>query len=204
MSESEQTVFVVDDDDAFRDSLEVLFDSIGIRAEGFASADSFLERYEPHLTGCLVLDIRMPGMSGLDLQAELNRRESRLPILFITGHGDVPMAVRAMKAGAADFLSKPFSHQDLLDRVQTALRIEADGRGRLAEVEELRERYERMTAREAEVFELVVAGLANKVIANRLGISQRTVEIHRAQAMAKMEAPSLAELVRMSIALQAD
>lgn len=201
MTANEQLVFIVDDDDDFRDSLEVLFDSVGIETEGFSSADSFLEGYDPSRAACLVLDIRMPGRSGLDLQAELNRRGSRLPILFMTGHGDVPMAVRAMKAGATDFLSKPFSHQDLLDRVQRALETAARERDRSAEIEELRERQARLTPREVEVQELVVAGLANKVIANRLGISQRTVEIHRAQVMSKMEAASLADLVRMSIDL---
>lgn len=202
MSELQQTVFIVDDDDAFRDSLEVLFESVGIENRGFASANEFLAAGVETGGGCLVLDIRMPGMSGLDLQAELNRRGARLPILFMTGHGDVPMAVRAMKAGAMDFLTKPFSHQELLDRVQAALKSEADDRERATEAGELSKRHARLTPREGEVFELVVAGLANKVIANRLGISQRTVEIHRAQVMAKMKAGSLAELVRMAIEIE--
>ena len=198
MSENEQTVYVVDDDEGFRDSLEVLFESVGLPAQGFDSADTFLEEYDPDARGCLVLDIRMPGMSGLELQAELNQRGSQVPIIFITGHGDVSMAVRAMKSGAFDFLSKPFSHQDLLDLVHAALRGEADDHARVAELNDFKARFERLTPRERQVMELVVDGLANKVIANRLEISQRTVEIHRAQVMEKMEADSLADLVRMA------
>ncbi len=204
MNATGQTVFVVDDDEAFRDSLRVLFDSVGIACETFPSALQFLEGHDTAAPGCLVLDVRMPRMSGLELQSELNRRGSRLPIVFITGHGDVPMAVRAMKAGATDFLSKPFSHQDLLDRVQAALASEADRRDAATGLQELGERQQRLTPREVEVMALVVEGLANKVIASKLGISQRTVEIHRAQVMTKMEADSLADLVRMAMAIGSD
>ncbi|REJ84720.1 MAG: DNA-binding response regulator [Acidobacteria bacterium] len=194
-------VFIVDDDEGFRDSMVMLCDSVGLETEAFASAAEFLRRFSPEMRGCLLLDVRMPGMSGLELQQELSRRNSRVPIVFMTGHGDIPMAVAAMKAGAADFLSKPFSHQELLDRIHRALRIgerEEEPRRREAEV---REAYERLTPREQDVMHLVVQGAANKVIASRLGISQRTVEIHRAHAMEKMEADSLADLVRSAVVL---
>lgn len=197
MASDEQTVFVVDDDDAFRDSLELLFESVGLKVETYGSAASFLEDLDPRRRGCLVLDVRMPGMSGLELQARLNERGIFLPVIFMTGHGDVPMAVRAMKSGAVDFLSKPFSHQELLDLVQGALKGEAEQREREDERRSVLNRLRLLTPREEEVMELVVDGQANKVIANRLGISQRTVEIHRSQVMQKMEAASLAELVRM-------
>jgi len=197
MASDEQTVFVVDDDDAFRDSLEILFESVGLKVETYGSAASFLEHFDPGRRGCLVLDVRMPGMSGLELQTRLNERGIFLPVIFMTGHGDVPMAVRAMKSGAVDFLSKPFSHQELLDLVQGALKGEAEQREREDERRMVLDRLRRLTPREEEVMELVVEGQANKVIANRLGISQRTVEIHRSQVMQKMEAASLAELVRM-------
>ena len=195
-------VFIVDDDDSFRDSLEMLCTSVGLQVEGFASASEFLEQARLEREGCLVLDIRMPGMSGLELQRELGVRGAHWPILFITGHGDVPMAVTALKAGAYDFLTKPFPHQELLDRIHAALRQDAAGRSREERVEQLAERYEKLTPREREVMELVVAGHANKVVASRLGISQRTVEIHRAQVMEKMAADSLAHLVRMAVALE--
>ncbi|HVS65241.1 MAG TPA: response regulator transcription factor [Thermoanaerobaculia bacterium] len=196
------TVFIVDDDDSFRDSLEMLCTSVGLQVEGFASASEFLEQARLEREGCLVLDIRMPGMSGLELQRELGVRGAHWPILFITGHGDVPMAVTALKAGAYDFLTKPFPHQELLDRIHAALRQDAAGRSLEERVEQLAERYEKLTPREREVMELVVAGQANKVVASRLGISQRTVEIHRAQVMEKMAAESLAHLVRMAVALE--
>lgn len=203
MAPDEQTVFVVDDDDAFRDSLEVLFESVGLEVETFDSAAVFLDRLDPERRGCLVLDVRMPGMSGLELQAQLNERGVHLPTIFITGHGDVPMAVRAMKSGAVDFLTKPFSHQELLDLVQSALKGEAEGREREDERRTILDRLRRLTPREEEVMELVVEGHANKVIAHRLDISQRTVEIHRSQVMKKMEAASLAELVRMVLLARA-
>ena len=198
----EQTVFIVDDDEAFRDSVGLLCESVGLSSRAFDTARSFLDTFDPSLQGCLVLDIRMPGMSGLELQVELTEAGSTLPIIFITGHGDVPMAVHAMKAGAYDFLAKPFSHQELLDLIHGALAGEEATRAEEQQRREIRERRGRLTPRESEVMELVVEGLANKVIANRLGISQRTVEIHRSQVMEKMEAASLAELVRMAMRLE--
>ena len=196
-----QTVFVVDDDDAVRDSLGMLLRSVDLPVETFDSALAFLDRYRPELTGCLVLDIRMPKMSGLELQQKLREQGSRLPVIFITGHGDIPMAVQAIKEGAADFVQKPFRDQDLLDCIHTAL--EADTRQRSAESQRatLSTRYDSLTDREREVMLMVVAGKANKVIALDLNLSQRTVEIHRARVMEKMQARSLADLVKMAIDL---
>ena len=196
------TVYLVDDDDAFRDSLEVLCESVGLEVAGFDSADALLERYPSGPSGgCLVLDIRMPGMSGLELQEALQKRGCETPIIFMTGHGDVPLAVRAMKSGALDFLSKPFSHQEMLDRIHRALETSEERSATRQTVEQARACFESLTPREVEVMDLVVAGLANKVVANRLGISQRTVEIHRAQVMEKMQASSLADLVRSAVTL---
>ena len=193
-----ETVFIVDDDQAVRDSLRMLLRSIGLQAEAFASAHEFLEAYGDR-PGCLVLDIRMPGMSGLELQDELNRRQAILPIIFITGHGDVPMAVEAMQAGAVDFLQKPFRDQDLIDRINQALERDCRNRELLRERKAIIERLATLTPREHEVLELVTQGKANKVIAGDLNVSQRTVEIHRARVMEKMRAASLAHLVRMVI-----
>jgi len=190
-------VFVVDDDEAVRDSLQMLLESVDLRCETYASANEFLDGHNPDQHSCLVADIRMPGMSGLDLQEELNRRASTIPILFITGHGDVPMAVDAMKSGALDFIQKPFRDQDLLDRIHQALERDQEHREDNRAVADIRDRTARLTAREREVMERVVKGQANKVIALDLGVSQRTVEIHRARVMQKMRARSLAELVRM-------
>lgn len=196
-----QTVFVVDDDDAVRDSLGMLLRSVELPAETFESGPAFLERFRPDLTGCLVLDIRMPKMSGLELQQKLRELGSRLPVIFITGHGDIPMAVQAIKEGAADFVQKPFRDQDLLDRIHTAL--EADSRQRNVDTQRatLTTRFDSLTEREREVMLMVVAGKANKVIALDLNLSQRTVEIHRARVMEKMQARSLADLVKMAIDL---
>ncbi|MEE9255194.1 MAG: response regulator FixJ [Pseudomonadales bacterium] len=197
MSNGEPTVFIVDDDDEVRDSLEDLVDSVGLKAEIFASAQEFLAAYDPLRAGCLVLDIRMPGMSGLELQEKLGEQQAVLPIIFITGHGDVPMAVEAMRRGAVDFIQKPFRDQDLLDRINSAL---AQGVGRREDMEEQRaieERINSLTRRERQVMEMVVEGKANKVIAIDLGLSQRTVEVHRANVMEKMRAKTLADLVRM-------
>ncbi len=196
------TLYIVDDDDAFRDSLEVFCDAAGIPAESFDSATSFLESLSPEMKGCILLDVRMPGMSGIELHDELRERKVDLPIVFLTGHGDVPMAVGAMKKGAFDFLTKPFSHTDLMERVRAALAAAESGSEERQQSAQLEERLERLTPREREVMELVAQGLANKVIANRLDISQRTVEIHRARVMEKMQAESLAELVRMAIHLE--
>jgi FixJ family two-component response regulator len=190
-------VYVVDDDEAVRDSLKLLLESVDLPCQTFASASDFLDKHDPDQHSCLVADIRMPGMSGLDLQEELNDRSSTIPILFITGHGDVPMAVDAMKSGALDFIQKPFRDQELLDRIHQALESDEERREDNRELSETRNRIGRLTARETEVMHRVVQGQANKVIALDLGVSQRTVEIHRARVMQKMGARSLAELVRM-------
>jgi two-component system, LuxR family, response regulator FixJ len=197
MKELPQTVFVVDDDDAVRNSLKLLLKSAGLHAEVFGSAPEFLAKYDAAHPGCLVLDVRMPGMSGLEMQHELNIRGATIPVIFITGHGDIPMAVEAMQHGAFDFLQKPFRDQELLDRVQNALTRDAENRMRLRLTDRIRERLASLSPREREVLELVTQGKANKMVAGDLGVSQRTVEIHRAHVMQKMEAGSLAELVRM-------
>jgi len=197
-TEQQELVYIVDDDRGVRDSLGLLLSSVGIGNQTFESAAAFLDAFDPNCIACLVADIRMPGMSGLELQKELNARKVSIPIIFITGHGDVPMAVNAMKEGAMDFLTKPFRDQDLLDRVRAALggaQAEFDSQQQLLDV---RERYASLTPRETEVMELVVKGSANKVIAMDLGVSQRTVELHRARVMQKMSVRSLAELVRLA------
>jgi FixJ family two-component response regulator len=201
LSESgEPIVHVVDDDAAVRESLRLLISSMGLRVRTYASGAEFLGAWYDDPPGCLVLDIRMPGMSGLDLQQQLNARNSILPIIVITGHGDVPMAVEAMQAGALDFIQKPFRDQDLLDRISQALERDAENRRVLVEHNAVRARLQSLTPRETEVLRLVVAGRANKVIAGDLNLSQRTVEIHRARVMEKMRAQSLAQLVRMVLA----
>ncbi len=197
MEPPEPTVFIVDDDEAVRDSLEILCRSVGLKGETYASATAYLEAHDPDRAGCLVLDIRMPGMSGLQLQKRLEELGSPPPIIFITGHGDVPMAVGAIQRGAVDFIQKPFRDQDLLDRNQQALELDVERRRELHKRRELERRLERLTAREREVLDLVVAGNPNKVVAGELGLSQRTVEIHRSHVMEKMEVESLAELVRL-------
>jgi FixJ family two-component response regulator len=191
------SIFVVDDDSAVRDSLKLLLRSVGQAVETYGSGQEFLDGYNDDRAGCLVLDIRMPGMSGLELQQKLNERHSILPIIFITGHGDVPMAVEAMQAGAVDFIQKPFRDQDLIDRINQALEKDNNNRAALGERNDIRRRLETLTPREREVLDLVVHGKANKVIAGDLKLSQRTVEIHRARVMEKMQASSLAHLVRM-------
>ncbi len=196
------TVFVVDDDEAVRDSLTLLLRSVGLAVDAFGSATEFLSSYDPAAPGCLILDVRLPGMSGLELQQQLTSDGADLPIVFITGHGDVPMAVRAMRSGAVDFLQKPFSDQDLLDRVQQALSEQSERRRQIAHQAEIAARIGELTPRENEVMKLVVDGLANKVIANRLGMSQRTVEVHRASVMRKMKADSVAQLVHLVVDLE--
>ncbi|MEZ5540087.1 MAG: response regulator FixJ [Pseudomonadales bacterium] len=193
----EATVFVVDDDDAVRESLVFLMKSVGLKAESFSSAQDFLSHYNPARSGCLVLDIRMPGMSGLELQEKLSQMDCILPIIFITGHGDVPMAVKAIKAGAADFVQKPFRDQDLIDRIREVLQEDAEARVDKLQKAEVLRRIGTLTEREREVMEQVVDGKANKVVAIDLNVSQRTVEIHRANVMDKMKARSLAQLVRL-------
>ena len=196
-SDSAPTVFIVDDDAAIRFAMQALMDSVNLNHEIFASADEFLEKISGQRPGCLVLDIRMPGLGGLELQDELIRRGNTLPIIFITGHGDVPMAVEAMQKGAVDFIQKPFRDQELLDRIRQALATDEERREEQQQHVEVAGRLERLTNREREVFDLVVTGKRNKVIAYELGVSQRTVEIHRARVMEKMQARSLADLVKM-------
>ncbi len=202
MNHRPATVFIVDDDDAVRSSLRLLLKSVGLPAVAYGSARDFLAAWDPAQPGCLVLDVRMPGMSGLELQEELNRRGAIIPVVFITGHGDIPMAVEAMQHGAFDFLQKPFRDQDLIDRIQRAIERDARNRAQLLERDKIRARYESLTPREREVLALVTTGKANKVMAGDLGVSQRTVEIHRARVMEKMEAASLAQLVRMVMELE--
>jgi len=202
MTEYSPTVFLVDDDEAVRDSLGLLMKSVALQSQSFASADEFLANYDPDCPGCLVLDIRMPGMSGMELQQKLIEMRAILPIIFITGHGDIPMAVEAMQRGAVDFIPKPFRDHELLNRINKALDDDQKNRDSLLELDEVEKRLEKLTPREKQVLELVVQGKANKVIAGDLGVSQRTVEIHRARVMGKMEARSLPQLVRMVMRLR--
>lgn len=195
MNGATPVVYVVDDDDAVRSAMQLLIDSIGLACETFASAVEFLAAYDAERLCCLVSDIRMPGMSGLELQQLLNERQIDIPLIFITGHGDVSMAVSAMKSGAVDFLQKPFRDQDLIDRIQKALQQDKAHRTSRAEANWIRERLKTLTPRETEVMERVVQGQANKVIAMDLGVSQRTVELHRARVMHKLGMRSLADLV---------
>jgi len=195
------TVFVVDDDEGVRDSLRFLLRSVGLTCKTLASAAEFLATYDVNQPGCLVLDVRMPAMSGLELQQQLNLRGAMIPVIFITGHGDIPMAVEAMQHGAFDFLQKPFRDQDLIDRLQKALAKDAENRVALKQRDHIRTRFETLTPREHEVLTLMVRGLPNKIMAAELGVSQRTVEIHRARVMEKTEAGSLAHLVRMHLDL---
>lgn len=195
MRNSGPLVYLVDDDDAVRDSLGLLLRSIGLECQLYASALEFLEHYDPKRHACLVADIRMPGLSGLELQQRLNEQSAEIPIIFITGHGDVPMAVNAMKAGATDFIQKPFRDQDLIDRIHKALDTDKERRAARAEEDTIRARLALLTPRETEVMQRVVRGQANKVIAMDLGVSQRTVELHRARVMRKLRMRSLAELV---------
>jgi FixJ family two-component response regulator len=202
MTAQSPIVFIVDDDAAVRNSLRLLVKSVGLSAAVFVSAQEFLASYDPRQPGCLVLDVRMPGMSGLELQQQLNLRGAVIPVVFISGHGDIPMAVEAMQNGAFDFLQKPFRDQDLIDRIQRALERDRENRTALGERTRIRERLDTLTPREREVLDLVTSGKANKVMAADLGLSQRTVEIHRARVMEKMGASSVAQLVRMVLDLE--
>ena len=190
-------VFVVDDDPSVRSSLKFLISTVGLQVESFDSADTFLHRKPPDAPSCLVLDVRLPGLSGLDLQRELAARNMRIPIVFVTGHGDIPMSVRAMKAGAVEFLTKPFHDQDLLDAIRIALERDRARRQQEKEVTALQQRFASLTPREREVISMVASGMLNKQIAGQLGTVEDTVKVQRSRAMGKMQAPSLADLVRM-------
>lgn len=199
MNASNQKVYIVDDDVAVLDALSLLMKSAKLEAETFQSAQAFLNRLEPDMSGCLLLDIRMPNMNGLQLQDVLNEKQQNIPIIFITGHGDVPIAVQAMKKGALEFIEKPFDDETLIDCIQRALKLDSINRHKQRQKQIIADRIKMLTPRELEVMEKIVAGQSNKCIAFELGISQRTIEIHRANVMQKMRAQSLAHLVRMAL-----
>jgi len=197
-SADDATVFVIDDDGRMRAAMQRLLKSVGLRAEAFASPQEFLRRKLPDGPSCLILDVRLPGMSGLDVQRKLTETGLQIPVIFITGHGDIPMTVKAMKSGAVEFLTKPFRDQDLLDAIQQALQRENEIRQQQHEIQELRGRYQTLTAREREVMGLLASGMLTKQIASRLGVSEITAQVHRGQVMRKMDANSPAELGRMA------
>ena len=201
MKEQEPIVFIIDDDRQVRDGLHGLIRSVGLRAETFASAQDFLQAKRPDAPACAILDVRMPGLSGLDLQLKLSEADMQLPIIFITGHGDIPMSVGAVKAGAIEFLTKPFSDEVLLTAIRQALERSRLALTEQATMQELRDRYASLTPREQDVMRLVVSGLLNKQVADELGITESTVKAHRGQVMQKMKANSLADLVKMTARL---
>jgi FixJ family two-component response regulator len=200
-SSKETTVFIVEDDPLMRDALERLFRTVGLRAEIFVSAAELLQNQLPDVPGCLILDVRLPGRSGLDIQSELAKANIHIPIIFMTGHGDIPMSVRAMKAGAIDFLTKPFRDQDMLDAVATAIERDRNRRVQEREMSDLRDHFKSLSPRERQIMTLVTAGLMNKQVAAEVGLSEITVKIHRGNVMRKMNARTLADLVRMAEAL---
>ncbi|KPP97922.1 response regulator FixJ [Marinobacter sp. HL-58] len=202
MTDTQQTVYVVEDDEAVRDSLELLLKSDGKPVRTYDNANAFLKDYSDKMAGCIVLDIRMPGMDGMELQKKLNEKHSILPIIFVTGHGDVPMAVDAMKEGAVDFIQKPYREEALLQKIEAALEQDREQRKTLGEKQEILRRVKSLTPREHEIMDRMIAGQANKVIAIELEISQRTVEIHRSRVMHKMGTHSLAHLVRMVLSVK--
>ena len=202
MSDKNQTVYVVEDDEAVRDSLQLMLRSAGLNVVAYSNGNDFLDDWNEAMAGCIVLDIRMPGMDGMALQRHLNERHSLLPIIFVTGHGDVPLAVEAMKSGAVEFVQKPYREEELLDKIQNALEKDAEQRESLNRRQEIVHRIETLTPREREIMDRMIAGQANKVIAIELDISQRTVEIHRSRVMHKMGTHSLAHLVRMVLSVK--
>jgi FixJ family two-component response regulator len=204
MTNSTQVVFVIDDDSSLRTALRRLLEAVGLSVKTFGSGLEFLQSKPLDMPCCAILDVRLPGLSGLDLQREMAERGIQIPIIFITGHGDIPMSVRAMKAGAVEFLTKPFRDQDLLDAVVKAIERDRAARAQRADIAQLREHYGSLTPREREVMALVAAGLLNKQIASELGTSEKTIKVHRSQVMQKMRARSFAELVRMADRLGID